>query len=222
MTFVAPLLGFPSVPLPAAPAVFCGVSCRRFPLEVTLPFWLKMPVLLMRWSYVCGGCGIFVRGLFSLVPYSSSASCGLRSFPAAGYPQGFLPFLATSACPTAALVVCVGLPPCSGVLRTSPTLAALPMFAGFCALCQGAPTVVVTALVPTVWWCLVAPRAFRALLVVLSSPPAVLSLCGGLCYVHCLFSLALGWGCSWPAVSAAHVSCEVGAVAAALHGSSSF
>ena len=38
--FVAPLLGFPSVPFPAAPAGFLGVSCRRFPLEVTLAFWL--------------------------------------------------------------------------------------------------------------------------------------------------------------------------------------
>ena len=89
-------------------------------------------------------------------------------------------------------------------------------------MCQGASTVVVTALVQTVWWCFVAPHAFRALLVVLSSPPAVLSLCEGLCYVHCLFSLALGWVCFWPVVSAAHVSCEVGAIAAALRGSSSF
>ena len=39
--------------------------------------------------------------------------------------------------------------------------------------------VVVTALCVAVWWCLMAPRASRALLVVLSSPPAVLSLCGG-------------------------------------------
>ena len=37
----------------------------------------------------------------------------------------------------------------------------------------------VTALCVAVWWCLMAPRASRALLVVLSSPPAVLSLCGG-------------------------------------------
>ena len=72
--------------------------------------------------------------------------------------------------------------------------------------------------------CVVVPcgsPSLRALLVVLSSPPGVLSLCGGLCYVHCLFLLALGWVCFWPAVSAAHVSCEVGAVAAALRGSSS-
>ena len=80
---------------------------------------------------------------------------------------------------------------------------------------------VVSARVQTVGWCLVAPRAFRALLGVLSSPPVVFSLCGGLCYVHC-FSLALGWMCFWLALSAALVSCEVGAVAAVLRGSSSF
>ena len=34
----------------------------------------------------------FVRGLFSLVPCSSSSSCSLRSFPAAGYLKGFCPF----------------------------------------------------------------------------------------------------------------------------------
>ena len=81
---------------------------------------------------------------------------------------------------------------------------------------------VVSALVQTVGWYLVAPRAFRALLGVLSSPLAVLSLCGVLCYIQCLFSLALGWLCFWPALSAALVSCGVGAVAAALRGSSSF
>ena len=52
------LLGFASVPLPAAPAVFRGVSCRRLPLGVTQPFWLQIPVLLLRWSYVWEVCGV--------------------------------------------------------------------------------------------------------------------------------------------------------------------
>ena len=38
--------------------------------------------------------------------------------------------------------------------------------------------VVVTALCVAVWWCLMAPRASGAMLVVLPSPHAVLSLCG--------------------------------------------
>ena len=50
---------------------------------------------------------------------------------------------------------------------------------------------VVTALCIAVWWCLLAPQAFRAVLVVLLSPLAVLSL-WMLCSVYCLVSLALG------------------------------
>ena len=50
--------------------------------------------------------------------------------------------------------------------------------------------------------------ASRALVVVLSSPPAVLDFCGG-CAVPCLLSLALGWVHFWPAVSTAPVRCEV-------------
>ena len=62
-----------------------------------------------------------------------------------------------------------------------------------------------------VWWCLTAPRAF------------------GLCLLFCHPLLqfspsvgASGWVCFWPAVSGAHVSCEVCAVSAALRGWSSF
>ena len=39
---------------------------------------------------------------------------------------------------------------------------------------------VVTALWVAVWWCLLAPHASRALLLALSSPPAILPL-GGSC-----------------------------------------
>ena len=65
---------------------------------------------------------------------------------------------------------------------------------------------VVTALCVAVWWCLMAPLASRAMLVVLSSPPAVLSLCGGCALFTVWFPLDLGWVRFWPA---APVSCEV-------------
>ena len=88
------LLGFASVLLPAAPAVFRGVSCRRLPFGGSQPFWLQMPVLLLRWSYVCGVCGVFSAALvFSLVLCPSSGACGFAQLP---LPQvtlsGFLPF----------------------------------------------------------------------------------------------------------------------------------
>ena len=74
------LLGFASVPLPAA----CPAA--GYPSEVTQPFWLQMPVLLLRWSYVCGVCGVFRAALvFSLVPCSA---CGFG----AGSPYRRLPF----------------------------------------------------------------------------------------------------------------------------------
>ena len=41
-------------------------------------------------------------------------------------------------------------------------------FAGFCTLCQGAPIGIVTALGVAVWWCLLAPRASGASLVISS------------------------------------------------------
>ena len=69
--------------------------------------------------------------------------------------------------------------------------------------------VVVTALGVTVWGCLRAPRASRAMLVVLSSPPAVLSLCGGCALFTVWFPLPSGGYTSGPAGSAAPVSCDV-------------
>ena len=75
----------------------------------------------------------------------------------------------------------------------------------------GSPIDVVTALCMAVWWCLTAPRAF--------------GLCLWFCHPHLRFSASVGasgWVCFWPAVSGAHVSCEVCAVSAALRGWSSF
>ena len=46
---VEPLVGFSSVPVPAAPAVLRSMNCCRFPSVVIQPFWLRLPVLLLGW-----------------------------------------------------------------------------------------------------------------------------------------------------------------------------
>ena len=46
---VEPLDGFSSVTVPAVPAVLRSMNCRRFPSVVVQPFWLRLPVLLLRW-----------------------------------------------------------------------------------------------------------------------------------------------------------------------------
>ena len=77
--------------------------------------------------------------------------------------------------------------PC--VISASPAPDDLQGFAGFCTLCQGAPIGVVTALWVAVWWCLLALLNSRTLLVVLSSPHAVLDLCGGCALFTACFPL---------------------------------
>ena len=69
---------------------------------------------------------------------------------------------------------------------------------GICSLYRGSAIMFVTSPCMAVWWCLTAPRAFRALLLV------------------CQVSLASGWMCCWPAVSGACVGCTVCAVSAAF------
>ena len=166
-------------PLPPAHGVFP----QRVLPQVTLRglrklFWLQLPVLLMRWSAVSWVCGAFGAAL-GVPPCAVLFFQGLRLWaasPAAGCPSGFLPFLTPYAWPTAVLVASVGLQPFPCVL-SSPAPAGLLGFAGFFTLCQGAPMGVVTALWVTVWGYLMAPHASRALLLALSSPPAVLTLC---------------------------------------------
>ena len=94
------LLEFASLPLPAAPAVFP----RRVLLQVTLGglrklFWLQVPVLLLRRSYVCWVCVVFGAAL-DFPPCAVLFLRGLRfcaASPAAGCSSGFLPFLTLSA-----------------------------------------------------------------------------------------------------------------------------
>ena len=57
---------------------------------VPLPFWLQLPVLLLRWSYVVGFEVSWVRRLvFYLV---SCSSCGLRCLPCRRLPLGVAAF----------------------------------------------------------------------------------------------------------------------------------
>ena len=99
-------MGFASVPLTAAPAVFRGVSCRRLPFggyaTCLAPDACPAPAVeLCLW-----GLRFSAALVFSLVPCSSSGACGFAQLP---LPQvtlrGFCLFLAASACPTAVLVV---------------------------------------------------------------------------------------------------------------------
>ena len=53
-----------------------------YPLGIPQPFWLQLPVLLLRWSYVVGFEVSWVRRLvFYLVLCSSSGACGWRCLP---------------------------------------------------------------------------------------------------------------------------------------------
>ena len=51
---VEPLVGFSFVAVPAVPAVLRSMNCRRYPLVVIQPFWLRLPVLLLRWRHGLG------------------------------------------------------------------------------------------------------------------------------------------------------------------------
>ena len=62
-------------------------------------FWLQVPVLLLRQSYVCWVCGVFGAAL-GFPPCAVLFLWGLRfcaASPAAGCSSGFLPFLTLSA-----------------------------------------------------------------------------------------------------------------------------
>ena len=105
MAVVEPLSGVASVTLPAAPAVFRGVSCRRLLLggyaTSLAPVACPAPAVVLC-CWVCCVLGVclgflpgvvlLLRGLLALLPLLQVAL------------GGFLTFLTPSACPAAALV----------------------------------------------------------------------------------------------------------------------
>ena len=155
-----------------------------------------MPVLLLRWSYVCGVCGVFSAALvYSLVPCSSYGACGFAHLPLPSVTlRGFCIFSAYVCLPDC----------CAGGVGWA---AALPLrYQCFCAGwladdrwvlhpvtglshwrcdCSLYGSVVVPYGSPSLW----------ALFVVLSSPPAVLSLCGCCALFSFWFPLLQG-GCA--------------------------
>ena len=134
-------------------------------------------------SYSCGGAlsigfavSLVWRLVFHLVRCFSSGPCGFGQLP---LPQvACLRILPPYAWPATEPVALVGLQPSPCVLSASPAPDGLLGFAGFFTLCQGAPMGAVTALWVTVWGCLMVPHPSRALFLALSSPLAVLTLCG--------------------------------------------
>ena len=154
------------------------MSCRRLPLRGYANFSGSSCL-----SCSCGGAlflgfavSLVRRLVFHLVRCFSSGACGFGQLP---LPQvACLRFLPPSAWPATTPVASVVLQPFPCVLSASPAPAGLMGFAGFFTLCQGAPMGAVTVLWVTVWGCLMAPHSSRALLLALSSPPVVLTLCG--------------------------------------------
>ena len=144
--------GEASVPLPGAPAVFCGVSCRWFPLAGSAPFLapVSWPTPAVESCWVGGVFGaplgflpcavLFLRGLrFAQLPLPQLTLGGFSAFSVTGcltycYSGG------VGWTATLPLYFCA-----------SPAPAGLQGFAGFCTLCQGAPVGVVFALWVTVY-----------------------------------------------------------------------
>ena len=86
--------GVAFVPLPAAPVVFHGVSCRRLPFGGSASFLAPVVCPAPAVELCCGVCGVFGAPLvFYLVPRSSYGACGLRRLPLGG----FLTFLSSGA-----------------------------------------------------------------------------------------------------------------------------
>ena len=88
------LLGFASVPLPAMPAVFGGVSCRGLPLGVYATFLAAVAcpapaVDLCLMGLRCLWCGAWFS---DLVPCSSSGACGFVQLPCCRLPFGVSAF----------------------------------------------------------------------------------------------------------------------------------
>ena len=175
------LLEFASVPLPAAPAVFP----QRVLPQVTLRglrtlFWSQLPapapeVELCLLGLRCLWCGAWFSTLCRALPPGPAV---LRSLPSRRLPFGVSAFSDT-VCLTYCCAGGVGwaatLPLCSQCFSCASWLAGVrwvlhPVSGsshGGCDCSLGGSK-----------GCLMAPRASGALLLVLSSPPAVLDLCG--------------------------------------------
>ena len=63
---------------------YAACPAAGYPEGVTQPFWFQLPVLLLRWSYVCWVCGVF--GALPPGPVVCAA------YPAAGCPWGVSAF----------------------------------------------------------------------------------------------------------------------------------
>ena len=82
-----------SLPLPGAPAVFLGVSCRRLPLGGSATFLAPVACPAPEVEPCCwvGGVAWFSTLCHALLP--GPAVCA--AYPAAGYPYGFSDFSVT-------------------------------------------------------------------------------------------------------------------------------
>ena len=214
-----------SVPLPRAPAVFCGVSCRWLPFGVPQPFWLQLSGLLLQRTLVVGLVVSWYTTWFSTL-------CQ-HSFPCLNLPlAGSATFLAPVSWPTPAVEPCcwiggvfgasLGSLPCAvlflrGLQFAQLTLPQVPLGI-FCLFCNRVPV-----LLP--WWrrgrlpfpsffCdSPAPEGWQGFAgfctLCQGAPVGIVSALWATVYSPCLLSLTLGWVSFWPAVSTASVSCEV-------------
>ena len=99
LAIVEPLAVVASVPLPAAPAVFRGVSCHRLPLGGYATFLAPVacPAPAVEHCMLglrCFWCVAWFSTLCRALPPGPEV---YAAYPVAGYPSGFLPFLTPSA-----------------------------------------------------------------------------------------------------------------------------
>ena len=197
------------MPLPAAPAVFRGVSCRRFPLggyaDFLAPVACPAPAVeLCLLGLRCLSCGTWGFHPCAVLCLRRLRFCAAG--PTAAYPSGFLPFF------------CPRLPAhcCADGVGWAATLVFSVLYTGCLAEfhwvlhpvsgsshggcdCSWCGSMVMPCGFPCPWGyvgCSVVPSC--------GSQPLL-----GLCSAHCFVSLAFGWVPVWPAVSAAPVRCEV-------------
>ena len=129
-------LEFASVPLPASPAVFRGVSCRRFPFGGSATFLAPVAcpapaVEICLLGLRCLSCSAWVSTLCTALPPKLAV---LRGFPCRRLPFGVSAFSDTvclTYCCAGGIGWAATLPLC---FSASPTPAGLQGFAGFCTL----------------------------------------------------------------------------------------